>query len=201
MKRNNQFERTDRDITNALLALMDRKTFEKITVQDILDEALINRSTFYQHFPDKYAILERLQEQVVLGMMNSVSEVTKEKILDLNVINTVLFSYLSERREIMLKLSSVRSETLNLEKQMQDFFVSWLQADNHVLSAVEQRILAGMMVTYMTDCLKNNIDFSAVSTEMLDMWLNMSIFFFRLQDKPDAKEKLLGLIRELHGVS
>ena len=162
MKRSNQFERTDRDITNALLALMDRKAFEKITVQDILDEALINRSTFYQHFPDKYAILERLQEQVVLGMMDSISEVTKEKILDLNVINSVLFSYLSERREIMLKLASVRSETLNLEKQMQDLFISWLQADNHILSAVEQRILAGMMVTYMTDCLKNNIDFSAL---------------------------------------
>lgn len=37
MKRTNQFERTDRDITNALLALMDKKTFEKITVQDILE--------------------------------------------------------------------------------------------------------------------------------------------------------------------
>ena len=200
MKRSNQFERTDRDITNALLALMDRKAFEKITVQDILDEALINRSTFYQHFPDKYAILERLQEQVVLGMMDSISEVTKEKILDLNVINSVLFSYLSERREIMLKLASVRSETLNLEKQMQDLFISWLQADNHILSAVEQRILAGMMVTYMTDCLKNNIDFSAVSTDMLDMWLDMSVYFFRLNEVPMAKEKLLGLIRELHGV-
>ena len=44
MKRVNQFERTDRDITNALLSVMERKPFEKITVQDILKEAMINRS-------------------------------------------------------------------------------------------------------------------------------------------------------------
>ena len=35
---------------------------------------------------------------------------------------------------------------------------------------------------------------------MLDMWLDMSVYFFRLNEVPMAKEKLLGLIRELHGV-
>jgi AcrR family transcriptional regulator len=50
MKRVNQFERTDRDITNALLKVMESKSLEKISVQDILDVAMVSRSTFYQHF-------------------------------------------------------------------------------------------------------------------------------------------------------
>lgn len=56
-----QFERTDRDITNALLLLLEKNRFEKITVAQIIEEAGINRSTFYQHFSDKYEIVERLQ--------------------------------------------------------------------------------------------------------------------------------------------
>lgn len=35
MKRIKQFERTDRDITNALLLLLEKKRFEKFTVTQI----------------------------------------------------------------------------------------------------------------------------------------------------------------------
>ena len=44
MKRIKQFERTDRDITNALLLLLEKNRFEKITVAQIIEEAGINRS-------------------------------------------------------------------------------------------------------------------------------------------------------------
>ena len=38
---------------DALLALMQEKSFESITVQEILDRAGIGRSTFYSHYTDK----------------------------------------------------------------------------------------------------------------------------------------------------
>jgi AcrR family transcriptional regulator len=38
---------------DALLALMQEKSFESITVQEILDRAGIGRSTFYSHYSDK----------------------------------------------------------------------------------------------------------------------------------------------------
>lgn len=38
---------------DALLALMQEKQFENITVQEILDRAGIGRSTFYSHYRDK----------------------------------------------------------------------------------------------------------------------------------------------------
>lgn len=41
----------------ALVDLMKDKTFEEIKVSEICNKALINRSTFYAHFEDKYEFL------------------------------------------------------------------------------------------------------------------------------------------------
>lgn len=65
MSDNPQFVRTDRAIVHAFIALLQRKPFEKITVQDILDEAPVTRATFYAHFRDKYEIAEKMQEHFI----------------------------------------------------------------------------------------------------------------------------------------
>lgn len=59
------FQRTDNAITNTLISLLKVKPFEKITVQDILDETPVNRATFYAHFHDKYEIAERMMDEYI----------------------------------------------------------------------------------------------------------------------------------------
>ena len=46
--------KTKKVIYEALIDLMKEKTFEEIKVSDICNKALINRSTFYAHYEDKY---------------------------------------------------------------------------------------------------------------------------------------------------
>ncbi len=58
MKESTQFKRTDKAILYAFETLLEQKPFEKITIQDILDEAPVSRNTFYAHFRDKYDIAE-----------------------------------------------------------------------------------------------------------------------------------------------
>lgn len=53
-----RIRRTRELLQQALDALLQQKEFEKITVQDITDEAGVNRATFYAHYPDKFALLE-----------------------------------------------------------------------------------------------------------------------------------------------
>jgi AcrR family transcriptional regulator len=49
--------RTRRNLGNALVALILRKGYEGITVQEIIDEADVGRSTFYMHYTGKEDLL------------------------------------------------------------------------------------------------------------------------------------------------
>jgi AcrR family transcriptional regulator len=46
----------------ALARLLMKKEFEDISVQEIADEATLNRATFYLHYPDKNALLQAMTE-------------------------------------------------------------------------------------------------------------------------------------------
>ena len=49
--------RTRDALGDALVALMQEKPFDAITVQDVLDRANVGRSTFYSHYSDKDDLL------------------------------------------------------------------------------------------------------------------------------------------------
>ena len=52
--------RSRRMLMEALARLLIKKEFEDISVQDIADEATLNRATFYLHYPDKNALLQAM---------------------------------------------------------------------------------------------------------------------------------------------
>jgi AcrR family transcriptional regulator len=49
--------RTRKMLHQALIELSVEKGFAAVTVQDLSERAMINRSTFYRHFADKYELL------------------------------------------------------------------------------------------------------------------------------------------------
>lgn len=49
--------KTQKVLYDTLESLMKTKSFEEIKVSDICSSALINRSTFYAHYADKYELL------------------------------------------------------------------------------------------------------------------------------------------------
>ena len=72
---------------------MKEKTFEEIKVSNICDEALVNRSTFYAHFEDKYSLLSSLLDNlkqafigavVNVGMywLYNINKYTKEEVIE-----------------------------------------------------------------------------------------------------------------------
>ena len=54
--------RSRRMLMEALVKLLTKKEFEDISIQEIADEATLNRATFYLHYPDKNALLQAMTD-------------------------------------------------------------------------------------------------------------------------------------------
>lgn len=112
-----------------LIDLMKDKTFEEIKVSDICSKAMINRSTFYAHYEDKYELLvdfiSNLKEEFVNELnKNSNNLNTREyyiKLIELfldhieskrNVYSSIM---INNRNSIMMDilLSVVNEDILN----------------------------------------------------------------------------------------
>lgn len=61
-------QKTKRAIKAAFLTLIQTKGYERITVHDIAETALINRNTFYLHYLDKLDLAEKLCEESLLKL-------------------------------------------------------------------------------------------------------------------------------------
>ncbi len=56
--------RTRKLLQKALLEATIEKGFAEVSVRDITERAMVNRSTFYRHFLDKYDLLSRYLEEL-----------------------------------------------------------------------------------------------------------------------------------------
>lgn len=73
-------QRTRQLLRQALIDLMQTKSYAAITVKDILDCANVGRSTFYTHFPTKDDLLfDGIQE--LMGHLTSLEAQTNERAL------------------------------------------------------------------------------------------------------------------------
>jgi AcrR family transcriptional regulator len=64
-----RIRRTRHLLQQALEKLLESKEFENISVQDITDAATVNRATFYDHYPDKFALLECMVARQFFGLL------------------------------------------------------------------------------------------------------------------------------------
>lgn len=55
-----RIRRTRQLLQGALQILLQSKSFEDLSVQDITEAATVNRATFYDHYSDKFALAEAL---------------------------------------------------------------------------------------------------------------------------------------------
>src|SRR5580700_1079578 len=54
--------RSRRMLMESLSRLLIKKGFDEISVQEIAEEATLNRATFYLHYPDKNALLQAMTD-------------------------------------------------------------------------------------------------------------------------------------------
>ena len=100
--------KTKKALYNALINLMKKKTFEEIKVSDICDEALINRSTFYAHFDDKYSLLsnmlDNLKQQFISELNNKENNINNSKEYYIEVIK-IFLTHIEREKDTYLSIA------------------------------------------------------------------------------------------------
>lgn len=92
--------RTRKALHKALMTLILRKGYEDITVQDLLDEADIGRSTFYAHYTGKEDLLRRGFE----GLRAAMTEIRGGKEGDPLAFSLGLFRHVADYAHIFRAL-------------------------------------------------------------------------------------------------
>ncbi|WP_218103959.1 TetR/AcrR family transcriptional regulator [Thermogemmatispora onikobensis] len=57
--------RTQMMLRKALIALIEERGFEAVTVGDIAERAMVNRTTFYLHYQDKYDLVTSIFKEAI----------------------------------------------------------------------------------------------------------------------------------------
>lgn len=94
--------KTKKALFNALLELMKTKAFEEIKISDICQNALINRSTFYAHFEDKYELLVALldnQKQILLSNLSRNEQDVNTKKYFMEMLK-IIIEHVDENRNV-----------------------------------------------------------------------------------------------------
>lgn len=82
-KRNRREEYTRRVIRDTFLDLLRRQNVEKISVGELCELADINRSTFYRHYADVYALLDSISEEYFQMLFTNMTKTSRDESADL----------------------------------------------------------------------------------------------------------------------
>ena len=69
---------TKRALATSLKNMLSKKTLDKITVTDIVDDCSLNRQTFYYHFHDAYALLEWMYLDEAKDIVDNIDDPVKQ---------------------------------------------------------------------------------------------------------------------------
>ena len=196
MPRTLQYARTDRDITEAFLSLLQEKSFEKITVSELIERAMVNRSTFYQHYVDKYAVLEALQQKYLTLFAEQTQQV--QGLSDLTQINRLFESFFLKNKTALHALLSVRTESFDLRSRWKDAMIRSIAIGQSTLTELEKEMLSSLALDFLIYCMEHEEAASNFSTLFFDSMLNVALVFFHMDSDSTAREELLQLIAKYH---
>lgn len=105
---NRSTRRTRAAIRSALLEVMERKPLSEITIQEIIDQANVCRTTFYAHFSDIYDLLDDVGNEIIDEVSEKLKSIhyTLEQENSYPTINAVVEIYAKHASTIRLLNSS-----------------------------------------------------------------------------------------------
>jgi AcrR family transcriptional regulator len=76
--KNLRLRRTQKLLREALIALIEERGFEALTIGELTDRAMVSRAAFYRNYQDKYDLVEQIFEEAISALLGAVGELGRE---------------------------------------------------------------------------------------------------------------------------
>ncbi len=174
LKTDRRTQRTQRILVQALVSLMQEKSYTAITVQDILDRADVGRSTFYAHFQDK----EDLMTAVLARMMDGLNQLGEQSATgELHLLPVrELFEHVQENHQLFKGVMRGQGLELFLEKG-QEYWSQKMAGDlSTLLPAGRQpavpipvmaQFVSGSLITMLRWWVENKMPYSPQEMDLM----------------------------------
>ena len=176
-----RIRKTRASLYKNFLQLMEEKSFEEISITDICKSSSINRSTFYDHFKDKYELLlglmEDYKEEIKIHIETDKSFSNMKDYL-FEIIN-LLLSYLEDNLKLYTTLSIIKKK-------------------NSLISDLLYDSLLETVIKYLKNNYTNNSNLSIETISIFYVSGITNVITESIQNKKSFnKEKLLKELKEL----
>lgn len=135
-------------IMDAFIELSMKKEFKDITIKDITSVATVNRATFYNHFFDKYHLMEKvLSESLMRSVFEEVNThgaINDETIESIFLSITKFLTSISNQCRRSYEAFTPQIETL-FKNELQEFFTNVLETQSPNQSEIERELSAIML--------------------------------------------------------
>jgi AcrR family transcriptional regulator len=180
-------------LSATLVALLEEKPFDQVTIREIAAKAKIGYATFFRHYPSKEALLNDL----AADQISTLTEMTEPLLhsADTRITSRALCTYVWEHRKIWAALltggaaGTVKLEFIRQMRQLaakQGHFDSWLPGDLRVAFSVAATLEILAWWLEQTE---------SVSIEQMADILDQLVVAPSLADAPDFKTVTVKQVR------
>ncbi|MBR1572058.1 MAG: TetR/AcrR family transcriptional regulator [Lachnospiraceae bacterium] len=187
--RTSHYIRTDKAIVSAFCKLLKTKTYESITIQDILDETPISRAAFYQHFTDKEAIAEQMMDV----FLETKQEIMNEMLISKESQYTKIVSaHLSKQEELLTSLMKINTEKVNIRSVIaQDAKSIYLKESKSKYRMTEACVYAQALTEFQLTSIQNESPVIPGDPSYYnDVMLNVFLKLMNWSDRTDIRNYL-----------
>lgn len=146
-------------IKNAFIELMSEKNLDKITIKEISDKANVGRRTFYDHYMDKYDLLDKITEEHINEVRRHCESASNLTFKDANL---TLYEYLKSNYSFFSTMLA-SSGAPYFRSRFLEFVIEELKGEVDITQGINKGLskdvilkffgtaIVGMMETYFTN--------------------------------------------------
>ncbi len=149
---------TKESIINSFYKLIEQKSFEKITVKDIIEDCGVNRKTFYYYFKDIYDLFEQIMR---IELDKYVEKLPENASLEESV--TGIFEFVEKNKKAVHHIMA-SSDIMDLKKYIFNAFYDAVvkkyksKADENGITGRDFKLLVEIFVSSFNGMLSSWLD-------------------------------------------